>query len=214
MVVGPKSKLKTLTNVLIGQFVPGGSSFPSHWRHNGRDSVSSHQSHDCLLNRALWDICLRYCGICETGHVWDGTRVRWNMCMTLAGVHGLKKLSPGSGLKYQMWLAGEHEYFVKRLAATQFQKPEITCGSRCIRVIAALGLLCRLSPRIDCYTVSMHSSNSYMGRASVSGLRNNGGNSRRGTQCIAAYIKCTTAVVIPQFLFKLVSDTRGEACQS
>ena len=22
-----------------------------HWRHNGRDSVSSHQPHDCLLNR-------------------------------------------------------------------------------------------------------------------------------------------------------------------
>ena len=22
-----------------------------HWRHNGRDSVSNHQSHDCLLNR-------------------------------------------------------------------------------------------------------------------------------------------------------------------
>ena len=23
----------------------------SYWRHNGRDSVSNHQSHDCLLNR-------------------------------------------------------------------------------------------------------------------------------------------------------------------
>ena len=25
--------------------------FPLHWRHNGRDGVSNHQSHDCLLNR-------------------------------------------------------------------------------------------------------------------------------------------------------------------
>ena len=24
---------------------------PLHWRHNGRDSVSNHQPHDCLLNR-------------------------------------------------------------------------------------------------------------------------------------------------------------------
>ena len=25
--------------------------FPLQWRHNGRDSVSNHQPHDCLLNR-------------------------------------------------------------------------------------------------------------------------------------------------------------------
>ena len=25
--------------------------WPLHWRHNGRDSVSNHQPHDCLLNR-------------------------------------------------------------------------------------------------------------------------------------------------------------------
>ena len=25
--------------------------FPLHWRHNGHDSVSNHQLHDCLLNR-------------------------------------------------------------------------------------------------------------------------------------------------------------------
>ena len=25
--------------------------FPLRWRHNGRDSVSNHQPHDCLLNR-------------------------------------------------------------------------------------------------------------------------------------------------------------------
>ena len=27
------------------------SIFPLQWRHNGRDSVSNHQPHDCLLNR-------------------------------------------------------------------------------------------------------------------------------------------------------------------
>ena len=25
--------------------------FPLHWRHNGHDSVSNHQPHDCLFNR-------------------------------------------------------------------------------------------------------------------------------------------------------------------
>ena len=24
------------------------------WRHNGRDSVSNHQPHDCLFNRLIW----------------------------------------------------------------------------------------------------------------------------------------------------------------
>ena len=28
-------------------------SYPLQWRHNGRDGVSNHQSHDCLLNRLL-----------------------------------------------------------------------------------------------------------------------------------------------------------------
>ena len=32
-------------------FAPGTSQLPLHWRHNGRDSVSNHQPHDCLLNR-------------------------------------------------------------------------------------------------------------------------------------------------------------------
>ena len=27
------------------------SIWPLHWRHNGRDSVSNHQPHDCLFNR-------------------------------------------------------------------------------------------------------------------------------------------------------------------
>ena len=26
---------------------------PLHWRHNGRDGVSNHQPHDCLLNRSF-----------------------------------------------------------------------------------------------------------------------------------------------------------------
>ena len=43
---------------------------PLHWRHNGRDSVSNHQPHDCLLNRLFR--CrskkiskLRVSGLCE-----------------------------------------------------------------------------------------------------------------------------------------------------
>ena len=31
--------------------VNGWKYFPLRWRHNGRDSVSNHQPHDCLLNR-------------------------------------------------------------------------------------------------------------------------------------------------------------------
>ena len=48
-----------------------------HWRHNGRDSVSNHQSHDCLLNglfrrRSKKTSKLRVTGLCagnspETG---------------------------------------------------------------------------------------------------------------------------------------------------
>ena len=30
---------------------PTTSSFSLRWRHNGGDSVSNHQPHDCLLNR-------------------------------------------------------------------------------------------------------------------------------------------------------------------
>ena len=43
---------------------------PLHWRHNGRDGVSNHQPHDCLLNRLFgrrlnktWK--LRVTGLCE-----------------------------------------------------------------------------------------------------------------------------------------------------
>ena len=27
---------------------------PLQWRHNGRDGVSNHQPHQCLLNRSFW----------------------------------------------------------------------------------------------------------------------------------------------------------------
>ena len=41
-----------------------------HWRHNGRDSVSNHQPHDCLLNRLFRRRSkktskLRVTGLCE-----------------------------------------------------------------------------------------------------------------------------------------------------
>ena len=28
-----------------------GGAFPLQWRHNGRDDISNHQPHDCLVNR-------------------------------------------------------------------------------------------------------------------------------------------------------------------
>ena len=57
------------------------------WRHNGRDSVSNHQPHDCLLNRLFRrrskkTIELRVTGLCEgnspgpvnSPHKWPVTR--------------------------------------------------------------------------------------------------------------------------------------------
>ena len=40
------------------------------WRHNGRDGVSNHQPHDCLLNRLFWHWSkktskLRVTGLCD-----------------------------------------------------------------------------------------------------------------------------------------------------
>ena len=42
------NSLKTTTSVF--QYLTGIWG-PLHWRHNGHDSVSNHQHHDCLLNR-------------------------------------------------------------------------------------------------------------------------------------------------------------------
>ena len=35
----------------VGPFISRSSATTIQWRHNGRDSVSNHQPHDCLLNR-------------------------------------------------------------------------------------------------------------------------------------------------------------------
>ena len=63
------------------------SLFALQWRHNGRDSVSNHQSHDCLLNRLLRRRSkktskLRVTGLCvgihrgpvNSPHKWPVTR--------------------------------------------------------------------------------------------------------------------------------------------
>ena len=47
------------------------------WRHNGRDSVSNHQPHDCLLNRLFRRRSkktskLRVTGLCEGNSPWNG----------------------------------------------------------------------------------------------------------------------------------------------
>ena len=57
--------------------VCGGTSFPLRWRHNGRDSVSNHQPHDCLLNRLFRRRSkntskLRVTGLCAGNSPWTG----------------------------------------------------------------------------------------------------------------------------------------------
>ena len=37
------------------------------WRHNGRDSVSNHHPHDCLLNRLFWRRSKKTSKLCVTG---------------------------------------------------------------------------------------------------------------------------------------------------
>ena len=50
--------LVSFQHAMVWHFISGeedyqgrGLTRPSQWRHNGRDSVSNHQPHDCLLNR-------------------------------------------------------------------------------------------------------------------------------------------------------------------
>ena len=43
--------LGNLTGVSTALLLGRRPNFPLQWRHNGRDSVSNHQPHDCLLNR-------------------------------------------------------------------------------------------------------------------------------------------------------------------
>ena len=40
-----------LSKISVNFSVKGNFYFALQWRHNGRDGVSNHQSHDCLLNR-------------------------------------------------------------------------------------------------------------------------------------------------------------------
>ena len=40
---------------------------PSHWRHNGRDGVSNHQPHDCLLYRLFRRRLENTLKLCATG---------------------------------------------------------------------------------------------------------------------------------------------------
>ena len=60
---------------------PFGLAWPLQWRHNGRDSVSNHQTHDCLLkglfrhrSKKTWR--LRVTGLCagNSPHKWPVTR--------------------------------------------------------------------------------------------------------------------------------------------
>ena len=48
-------------------WLPMSSASTFQWRHNGRDSVSNHQPHDCLLRRH-WPLCR------NSPHKWPATR--------------------------------------------------------------------------------------------------------------------------------------------
>ena len=75
--------MKTLSALLQ---MAGNQSFDAlSWRHNGRDGVSNHQPHDCLLNRLLGRRSkktskLRVTGLCvvNSPHKWPVTR---KMCL-------------------------------------------------------------------------------------------------------------------------------------
>ena len=67
-------------NITQGNVIPPRDT-ASHWRHNGRGSVSNHQPHDCLLNRLFRRRSkktskLRVTGLCvgNSPHKWPVTR--------------------------------------------------------------------------------------------------------------------------------------------
>ena len=62
---------------LVHQQVPSWREFALRWRQNGRDSVSNHQSHDCLYNRVFrrrskQTSKLRVTGLCAGNSSWAG----------------------------------------------------------------------------------------------------------------------------------------------
>ena len=54
-IVGPVNGSRAIIQIKIcteyRDIIPEGKAGLLQWRHNGRDSVSNHQPHDCLLNR-------------------------------------------------------------------------------------------------------------------------------------------------------------------
>ena len=66
----------------------GYTATPLQWRHNGRDSVSNHQPHDCFLNRLFWHRSKktskpRVTGLCagnspEASNKWPVTRIMFS----------------------------------------------------------------------------------------------------------------------------------------
>ena len=49
--VFPSQRASYAGSISISWHHHGNVALPLQWRHNGRDSVSNHQPHDCLLNR-------------------------------------------------------------------------------------------------------------------------------------------------------------------
>ena len=65
--IPPESVFQFMRYGMFGSDSSNGYSIPLRWRHNGRDSVSNHQPHDCLLNRLCRSkktLKLRVTGLC------------------------------------------------------------------------------------------------------------------------------------------------------
>ena len=94
--------------------------FALQWRHNGRGSVSNHQSHDCLLNRLFrrrsknvkgprhWPLCGEFTGDRWIPRTNGQLRGKCFHLMTSSWIHCIKgtsrKISAGFTLCFELWL--------------------------------------------------------------------------------------------------------------
>ena len=82
---------------------------PFQWRHNGRDSVSNHQPHDCMLSRLFrrrskTTLKLRVTGLCA------GNRMAWQWAETLVEIRGTLADIRGTTKLGWTWNFPKHEF--------------------------------------------------------------------------------------------------------
>ena len=61
---------------------------PLQWRHNERDGVSNHQSHDCLLNRLFRRRSKKASKLCVTASNVENVSIWWRYHAVPDGLHG------------------------------------------------------------------------------------------------------------------------------